>query len=126
MISRTIAGSSPQSRFWIKWVNRVPPFRCLHLPRRFHHLQSMQLSITYIGGPTAILAFNGLRFLTDPTFDPSGAERSSGPVTLHKSSGPALAASQIGKINAVLLSHEHHLDNLDDAGRALLPSAGKV
>ena len=86
----------------------------------------MQLSITYIGGPTAILAFNGLRFLTDPTFDPSGAERSSGPVTLHKSSGPALAASQIGKVDAVLLSHEHHFDNLDDAGRALLPSAGKV
>jgi hypothetical protein len=26
----------------------------------------------------------------------------------------------------VLLSHDHHADNLDDDGRALLPSAGAV
>lgn len=86
----------------------------------------MQLTITYIGGPTALLEWNGVRFLTDPTFDPAGAKRSSGPVTLRKRSGPAIPPSQIGKIDAVLLSHEHHYDNLDDAGRALLPSAGAV
>jgi L-ascorbate metabolism protein UlaG (beta-lactamase superfamily) len=32
----------------------------------------------------------------------------------------------VGPIDAVLLSHEHHGDNLDPAGRALLPSAGAV
>ncbi|GLY53757.1 alpha/beta fold hydrolase [Lentzea sp. NBRC 102530] len=29
-------------------------------------------------------------------------------------------------IDAVLLTHDHHADNLDDAGRALLPTAGTV
>jgi L-ascorbate metabolism protein UlaG (beta-lactamase superfamily) len=32
----------------------------------------------------------------------------------------------VGPIDAVLLTHEHHEDNLDPAGRALLPSAGVV
>jgi len=32
----------------------------------------------------------------------------------------------IGKIDAVLLSHDHHEDNLDRAGRAVLPHAEKV
>jgi L-ascorbate metabolism protein UlaG (beta-lactamase superfamily) len=27
------------------------------------------LRLTYIGGPTALLEYGGLRFLTDPTFD---------------------------------------------------------
>ena len=40
--------------------------------------------------------------------------------------GPAIAAADLGPIDAVLLSHDHHGDNLDDAGRALLPSAGVV
>lgn len=30
---------------------------------------------------------------------------------------------QVGRLDAVLLSHDHHFDNLDNAGRALLPSA---
>ena len=29
-------------------------------------------------------------------------------------------------MDAVLLTHDHHEDNLDDAGRALLPAAGAV
>jgi L-ascorbate metabolism protein UlaG (beta-lactamase superfamily) len=43
-----------------------------------------------------------------------------------KVTGPAIAASDIAPIDAVLLSHDHHGDNLDAAGRALLPSAGVV
>ena len=34
--------------------------------------------------------------------------------------------ADLGPIDAVLLTHDHHGDNLDDAGRALLPSAGAV
>ena len=30
---------------------------------------SEQLKLTYIGGPTALLEFGGVRLLTDPTFD---------------------------------------------------------
>jgi L-ascorbate metabolism protein UlaG (beta-lactamase superfamily) len=41
-----------------------------------------------------------------------------------KTDGPALSVGQVGRLDAVLLSHDHHFDNLDNAGRALLPSVG--
>jgi L-ascorbate metabolism protein UlaG (beta-lactamase superfamily) len=40
--------------------------------------------------------------------------------------GPAIAAADLPAIDAVLLSHDHHEDNLDKAGRALLPGARVV
>ena len=43
-----------------------------------------------------------------------------------KLAGPAIDASDLEPIDAVLLTHDHHDDNLDPAGRALLPSAGVV
>ena len=82
------------------------------------------VTLTLIGGPTAIIDYAGVRLLTDPTFD---APRSyDGGIALHKLSGPALAADQVGEIDAVLLSHDQHPDNLDEAGRAFLPRAGAV
>lgn len=84
------------------------------------------LLLTYIGGPTALLEFGGSRFLTDPTFDPAGGDYPTGPVTLHKVGGPALSAESVGSIDYVLLSHDHHADNLDRAGRALLSKAKRV
>ncbi len=41
-------------------------------------------------------------------------------------SGPVLSMEQIGPINAVLLSHDQHADNLDHSGRACLAKAGRV
>jgi hypothetical protein len=38
--------------------------------------------------------------------------------------GPAIAARDVGSIDAVLLSHDHHADNLDDAGRHSSPWRG--
>jgi L-ascorbate metabolism protein UlaG (beta-lactamase superfamily) len=35
-------------------------------------------------------------------------------------------AADVGPIDAVLLTHEHHADNLDDAGRSLLPGTDVV
>jgi L-ascorbate metabolism protein UlaG (beta-lactamase superfamily) len=84
------------------------------------------LVVTYIGGPTALFKWDGLRILTDPTFDPAGTAYSTSLYTLKKSEGPAAAPEKLGHIDVVLLSHDHHFDNLDRAGRALLPSAGKV
>lgn len=89
-------------------------------------VDSSELRITYVGGPTAIIEFGGLRFITDPTFDPPGGEYTTGPVTLRKLEGPALASGSLGKIDAVLLSHDHHFDNLDHAGRSMLASAARV
>jgi L-ascorbate metabolism protein UlaG (beta-lactamase superfamily) len=40
--------------------------------------------------------------------------------------GPAVPVRDLPPIDAVLLTHDHHADNLDDAGRALLPAAGVV
>jgi L-ascorbate metabolism protein UlaG (beta-lactamase superfamily) len=84
------------------------------------------LKITYIGGPTVVFDFGGVRLITDPTFDAPGGEYTTGPVTLHKVAGPAIAAENIGKIDYVLLSHDHHFDNLDRSGRQLLGKATAV
>jgi non-heme chloroperoxidase len=83
--------------------------------------------LTHIGGPTLLIEIEGWRLLTDPTFDPPGQQYAFGwGARSRKLAGPALAAADLGPIDAVLLSHEHHGDNLDTAGRALLPSAGVV
>jgi L-ascorbate metabolism protein UlaG (beta-lactamase superfamily) len=85
------------------------------------------LRVTHIGGPTALIEVNGWRLLTDPTFDPPGRRYSFGwGAASRKQVGPVISTSEVGPIDAVLLSHDHHGDNLDDAGRALLPSAGVV
>ena len=82
-------------------------------------------TITLIGGPTALIELGGLRFLTDPTFDDPGDYRLPH-VTLQKTAGPAILAGELGPIDAVLLSHDQHADNLDLAGRAFLPKARRV
>jgi L-ascorbate metabolism protein UlaG (beta-lactamase superfamily) len=79
------------------------------------------LSLTYIGGPTVLIEFGGLRLLTDPTFDSEGSELSpGGAYTLCKTTTPAVPAESLGKIDVVLLSHDHHYDNLDIAGKEVL------
>ena len=87
---------------------------------------SSGLRLTYIGGPTLLLELGGLRLLTDPTFDEAGAEFRADAYVLRKTRGPALVPASLGRIDAVLLSHDHHFDNLDAAGRAFLGSAGRV
>lgn len=84
------------------------------------------IRVTYIGGPTALLEMGGLRLLTDPTFDPAGSEYPTAAYTLRKTQGPALSVDEIGKVDAVLLSHDHHFDNLDVAGRAMLARGRRV
>jgi len=85
------------------------------------------LRLTHVGGPTVLIEVGGWRLLTDPTFDPPGGSYRFGWGTgSRKLAGPSVAASELGEIDAVLLSHDHHDDNLDPAGRALLPSAGVV
>jgi L-ascorbate metabolism protein UlaG (beta-lactamase superfamily) len=82
------------------------------------------LTLTLIGGPTALLELGGLRLLTDPTFDPPGSYE--GAVTLTKETAPALPADAVGRVDAVLLSHDQHFDNLDRSGREFLAHAGRV
>jgi len=89
----------------------------------------MAISFWLIGGPTAILEIGGLRLITDPTFDDpqtfvgAGTEGTDG---ITKTSGPAVPMSAVGTIDVALVSHDHHIDNLDVSGRALLETVSRV
>ncbi|RYP41928.1 hypothetical protein DL767_000665 [Monosporascus sp. MG133] len=80
-----------------------------------------KVSITHIGTATAILDIDGVTFLTDPFFSPAGSEWPTATnATLKVHDDPALKINQLPHIDAVLLSHENHPDNLDELGRQLL------
>jgi L-ascorbate metabolism protein UlaG (beta-lactamase superfamily) len=80
---------------------------------------------THIGGPTVLIEFAGWRILTDPTFDPPGRRYSFGWGTAStKEAGPAV--DKLPQVDAVLVTHHHHADNLDELGKAMLPTAGTV
>jgi L-ascorbate metabolism protein UlaG (beta-lactamase superfamily) len=77
--------------------------------------------LTLVGGPTALIEYGPLRVLTDPTFDgPGDYPRPGTPVVLRKLVGPAIPAAEIMPVDVVLISHDHHSDNLDGGGRAIL------
>jgi L-ascorbate metabolism protein UlaG (beta-lactamase superfamily) len=80
------------------------------------------VKLTLVGGPTAVLEYAGLRWMTDPSLSPPG-EYAGG---LVKTTGPAIEPGELGAIDVVLVSHEHHSDNLDPAGREFLPTAKRV
>jgi L-ascorbate metabolism protein UlaG (beta-lactamase superfamily) len=73
-----------------------------------------------LGGPTVVIEYGGLRLLTDPTFDDPGEFDTGRGYNLVKTKGPALSAEEVEPIDVVLLSHDHHADNLDTRGRAFL------
>src|SRR5215831_72057 len=85
-----------------------------------------EIYITYVGAPTALLQWDGIRLLTDPGFDPAGEEYRYGPIVLKKTAGPALGPESLSRVDAVLLSHDHHFDNLDHSGRKFLFRAKRV
>jgi len=82
-------------------------------------------SVIYLGGPTIILEIGGLRLMTDPTLDPEGETFMVGDKPGYfKTQGPAV--TEIGRIDAILLSHDQHKDNLDNAGLAFLRTVPKT
>jgi L-ascorbate metabolism protein UlaG (beta-lactamase superfamily) len=83
--------------------------------------------VTHIGGPTALIEAAGWRILTDPTFDPPGRRYSFGwGTSSRKQTGPALDPDDLGTVDAVLLTHDHHADNLDERGRAVLANVPTI
>jgi len=89
-------------------------------------MATLDPQLTYVGGPTVLLDLGGLRLITDPTFDPPGSTFRAPTYELRKTQGPALPPAAIGPVDVVLLSHDHHFDNLDGAGRDFLARAGRV
>jgi len=83
------------------------------------------LGVRYLGGPTALLELGGQRLLTDPTFDPPG-DYPIGDRALRKTIGAMVSQEDVGRVDAVLLSHDQHPDNLDRQGRDYLASAPLV
>jgi L-ascorbate metabolism protein UlaG (beta-lactamase superfamily) len=82
--------------------------------------------MTYYDTAMALLEIGSLRLLTDPVLDPAGAVFEEGPLRLEKTGAAAVTAAALGRIDAVLLSHDQHGDNLDRGGRALLASVPRV
>ncbi len=76
---------------------------------------SEQVPVRVFGGPTALIEYGGLRFLTDPTFDAPGSY----PSGLAKTAPASAAPADLGPVDVVLLSHDEHC-NLDASGRTLL------
>ena len=85
------------------------------------------MRLTHLGGPTLLVEIGGWRILTDPTFDPPGRRYRFGWGTSStKVVAPAIRVEEVGPVDVVLLTHDHHADNLDDAGRRVLAGAPTV
>ncbi len=87
------------------------------------------MKVTSLGTASVLLEYAGLRLLTDPVFDPEGVTYSMAPAGVPerwfastKQYVTPVSPAAIGHIDAVLLSHDHHRDNLDVAGRTFLNS----
>ncbi|MFG2692794.1 MBL fold metallo-hydrolase [Kitasatospora sp. NPDC048407] len=77
-------------------------------------------AVQVFGGPTALIEYGGLRLLTDPTFDAPGEYPLPRGGALVKTHPGAADPATLGPIDAVLLSHDEHPDNLDHSGRKFL------
>ncbi|GAB2831241.1 MBL fold metallo-hydrolase [Actinocorallia aurea] len=76
--------------------------------------------VQVFGGPTALIEYGGLRLVTDPTFDEPGDYPLGPGLVLTKLEPPTAGPDALGRVDAVLLSHDQHPDNLDHAGRRFL------
>lgn len=83
--------------------------------------QRRDCAISVLGGPTTVIDIAGRRIVMDPTFDPPGVH-----AYLTKLAGPAVSADALGPVDAVLISHDQHPDNLDDDGRRFAAAAPLV
>src|SRR5881227_257459 len=87
---------------------------------------SEEIDLHYIGGPIVLLELAGLKMLTDPSFDSRGTDYRTPVYTLHKTLDPLMKSEELPSIDLVLLSHDHHFDNLDHSGRAFLSTVKEV
>ena len=87
----------------------------------------MKIAITHSTTACVLLEIGSIRILTDPVFDAGEKHYTLGPAAhATRYIGPAIDPATIPPLNAVLLSHAHHLDNLDSSGEAFLQQASCV
>ncbi|KAH8649097.1 beta-lactamase-like protein [Xylariales sp. PMI_506] len=80
------------------------------------------LTITHVGTATAIIQIgDDVTLLTDPYLSPAGTSWEVMPgISLTSHYAPSHTLDTLPPVDAVLLSHEDHPDNLDTLGRRLL------
>lgn len=87
----------------------------------------MKIAITHSTTACVLLEIGSIRILTDPVFDPGVKKYSLGPFAeATRYIGPAIDPDAIFPLDAILLSHAHHLDNLDETGARMLDRASSV
>jgi L-ascorbate metabolism protein UlaG (beta-lactamase superfamily) len=90
----------------------------------------MKVTITHIDTACVLININGFKILTDPTLDKKDGifpQYVSSPLAFSKKyCDPALSNDEIGKVDLVLLSHDHHSDNLDKRGRVFIKTVNTV
>ena len=82
--------------------------------------------VRVIGGPTVLIGYGGLRLLTDPTFDTPRDYPVGNGFVLTRTAAPVVSPDELGPIDAVLLSHDEHPDNLDHGPDGCEPVTGEV
>jgi L-ascorbate metabolism protein UlaG (beta-lactamase superfamily) len=84
-------------------------------------------TFTHVDTACALYQVAGWRLLTDPVFDPPGRRYHFGwGASSRKTGQPGLTPEAVGTVDAVLLSHHQHGDNLDAAGAAFTRAAPLV
>jgi L-ascorbate metabolism protein UlaG (beta-lactamase superfamily) len=89
----------------------------------------MNFYITHYDTAMVCLEIGPFRLLTDPVLDAKGSIYKYPSFELKKTHGIGNAADmakRIGPVDAVLLSHAQHSDNLDEAGRDLVYTMPKI
>ncbi|WP_147313956.1 MBL fold metallo-hydrolase [Deminuibacter soli] len=87
----------------------------------------MQVTITQIDTACMLISVNGFHIVTDPAFDAAGSHYPGGRAgMLVKTGSPALLPAQLGAVDLVLISHDQHKDNLDNAGREFIKTVPLV
>jgi L-ascorbate metabolism protein UlaG (beta-lactamase superfamily) len=86
----------------------------------------MNVKITYLDTAMALIEIGSIRLLTDPVLDDAGTTYDDGVIPLEKTSAASITPQELGRIDAVLLSHDQHSDNLDNRGREFLAQAPRV
>lgn len=90
----------------------------------------MKVTITHIDTACVLININGFKILTDPTLDKKDGffpQYVGRPLAFSKKNiDPALTIEEIGKVDLVLLSHDHHSDNLDKNGKIFIKTVPTV
>src|SRR4051812_28010123 len=87
----------------------------------------MKFAITHLTTACVLLEVGSVRILTDPIFDTGRVRyRLSTGAYATRSIGPSIAPEKLLPIDAVLLSHSHHADNLDPSGRSFIKRCSTI